>query len=118
MAWNVEAYDEDPPSGLVENEILTFINHDPDPQVRLDAARVMGWLKAVNNGNGAPEHEPDTPSSAGLTFKYRCVGGVVVIFSVAHPPRLVVLRFARSASALPANADCALAATRWNAWSP
>lgn len=118
MPWAVEVYDEDPPSGIVENEILTFINSDPDPQVRLDAARATGWLKAVNNGNGSPEHEPDAPPSAGLTLKYRCVGTVVVIFSTARPQRMVVLRVARSASAFPKTADCTLAATRWAAWRP
>lgn len=118
MSWSVEAYDEDPPSGVVTNELLTFINRDPDPQVRLDAARLTGWLKAVHNGNGAPDHEPDAPPSAGLVLKYRCEGTVIVIFSIAHPPRMVVLRFARSANAFPRNADGALAATRWAAWRP
>jgi hypothetical protein len=113
--WNVEAYDEDPPSRLVETEFLTLSG---DPQVGIDASRLMGWLKAVRNGNGSPEHEPDAPPTGGYTLKYRCVGSAVVIFSIDQPPRLVVLRFARSASAYPTTADCSVAANRWKAWRP
>lgn len=115
MPWSVEAYDEQPPLRLVETEFLALAGI---PQVGIDAARLMGWLKAVHNGNGSPEHEPDTPRTDGHIFKYRCDGNALVIFSIDQPPRLVVLRFARSASAYPTTADCLVAANRWKAWKP
>ena len=119
MLWRVEAYEHPALQGAVDVQAeLLRLENDADPNVAVGAARLMGWLRAVHNGNGTPECEPDTPRVEGCTLKYRCNKGALVIFSIHHPPRLVVLKFSRAASSYPTVADCSDAVARWKTWSP
>lgn len=116
MAWAVEVYREEVDgqwSQTVEDEALALIT---DPSVKVDAARLVGWLKAVASGKVSPEHEADIISN-GCALKYRCDGSAVIIFTL-FSQRLVVLRFGRSASAYPMTADLSLAAQRLRLWAP
>jgi hypothetical protein len=117
MNWSVEVYEEAGPAGtdrVVESEALRLREN---PDVKLDIARLLSWLAEVQHGNGDPRREPDAPAVDGYTLKYRCVGNAVMIFAlVSLPPRVIVLRFGRSASAFPTVVDCTQAVRRWQRW--
>jgi len=107
VAWKVYGLPE------AEAEVTALLD---DESSKLGAAWLIGWLKAVAAGNGDPQAEPSM-EAGGETLGYRVDGeAIVIFFLLAEAQTLLVLFFGKPASALPRQADLAVAAERLQQW--
>jgi hypothetical protein len=109
--WTVHVYQEHIVNGPIAQEADEL---NQDENLGIGVASLIGWLKQAREGDAYPEAEAFLAGQNDTNLRYRSESDVVLIFGLMRPPaRLVVLRFARGASAYPKVTDGALAAQRF-----